>query len=87
MACVCLTAPPLQLSLHAIREGAADILVQLLTSPLPEIRAAAIFGLACLVHSCPDNAQQQQQQLAAMQAAALGEARGVCISLWCVRVH
>ncbi|PNH07533.1 Regulatory-associated protein of TOR 1 [Tetrabaena socialis] len=43
-----------ELSLHAIREGAADILVQLLTSPLPEIRAAAIFGLACLIHSCPD---------------------------------
>ena len=45
--------PPPQFSLHAIREGAADILVQLLTSPLPEIRAAAIFGLACLIHSCP----------------------------------
>ncbi|GLC71947.1 hypothetical protein PLESTF_001187700 [Pleodorina starrii] len=43
-----------EFSLHAIREGAADILVQLLTSPLPEIRAAAIFGLACLIHSCPD---------------------------------
>ncbi|KAG2445405.1 hypothetical protein HXX76_000027 [Chlamydomonas incerta] len=42
-----------EFSLHAIREGAADILVQLLTSPLPEIRAAAIFGLACLIHSCP----------------------------------
>ncbi|GLI58486.1 hypothetical protein VaNZ11_000217 [Volvox africanus] len=43
-----------EFSLHAIREGAADILVSLLTSPLPEIRAAAIFGLACLIHSCPD---------------------------------
>lgn len=57
---LCLTTGKLcedipEISLHAIREGAADILVQLLASPSPEIRAAAIFGLACLIHSCPDD--------------------------------
>lgn len=50
--------PSLQISLTAIREGAADILVQLLTSPLAEIRAAAIFGLGCLIHSCPEQHPQ-----------------------------
>ncbi|GFR43035.1 hypothetical protein Agub_g4039, partial [Astrephomene gubernaculifera] len=59
-----------EFSLHAIREGAADILVQLLTSPLPEIRAAAIFGLACLIHSCPDPGE------AAAAAAAAGVHHG-----------
>ncbi|KAL6753623.1 raptor N-terminal caspase like domain-containing protein [Haematococcus lacustris] len=39
------------ISLNAIREGAADLLVQLLTVASPEIRAAAVFGLGCLVHS------------------------------------
>lgn len=43
--------PWLQISLTAIREGAADLLVQLLTVASPEIRAAAVFGLGCLVHS------------------------------------
>ena len=38
----------------AIREGAADLMVQLLTVASPEIRAAAVFGLGCLVHSCPE---------------------------------
>lgn len=47
--------PPthLQVSLMAIREGAADLLVQLLTVASPEIRAAAVFGLGCLVHASP----------------------------------
>ena len=40
----------------AIREGAADMLVQLLTVPSPDIRAATVFGLGCLVHSCPEAA-------------------------------
>lgn len=40
-----------QISLLAIREGAADLLVQLLTVASPDIRAAAVFGLGCLVHS------------------------------------
>ena len=43
-----------QVSLMAIREGAADLLVQLLTVASPDIRAAAVFGLGCLVHSCPE---------------------------------
>ena len=46
--------PPHQVSLLAIREGAADLLVQLLTVASPDIRAAAVFGLGCLVHSCPE---------------------------------
>ena len=45
---------PKQVSLMAIREGAADLLVQLLTVASPDIRAAAVFGLGCLVHSCPE---------------------------------
>lgn len=43
----------MQIALLAIREGAADLLVSFLTMTLPEIRAAAVFGLGCLVHSCP----------------------------------
>jgi hypothetical protein len=50
---VLVLAAPLQISLTAIREGAADLLVQLLTVASPEIRAAAVFGLGCLVHSGP----------------------------------
>ena len=49
-----LTPLPRQISLMAIREGAADLMVQLLTVASPEIRAAAVFGLGCLVHSCPE---------------------------------
>ena len=44
----------------AIREGAADLLVQLLTVASPEIRAAAVCGLGCLVHSCPEVRRWQQ---------------------------
>ncbi|KAG2485410.1 hypothetical protein HYH03_015896 [Edaphochlamys debaryana] len=61
-----------EFSLHAIREGAADILVQLLTSPLPEIRAASIFGLACLIHSCPDPADPAHHGAAAGGAGGAG---------------
>ncbi|GAX72618.1 hypothetical protein CEUSTIGMA_g74.t1 [Chlamydomonas eustigma] len=43
-----------EISLMAIREGAADLLVNLLTVASPEIRASAVFGLGCLVHSCPE---------------------------------
>eukprot|EP00798_Chlamydomonas_sp_ICE-L_P024029 gene24029-9606_t len=43
-----------EVSLMAIREGAADLLVQLLTVASPGIRAAAVFGLGCLVHSCSE---------------------------------
>ncbi|KAG1677758.1 hypothetical protein FOA52_001070 [Chlamydomonas sp. UWO 241] len=43
-----------EISLMAIREGAADLLVQLLTVASPEIRAAAVSGLGSLVHSCPE---------------------------------
>eukprot|EP00798_Chlamydomonas_sp_ICE-L_P020688 gene20688-27484_t len=44
-----------EVSLMAIREGAADLLVQLLTVASPDIRAAAVFGLGCLVHSCSES--------------------------------
>jgi regulator-associated protein of mTOR len=43
-----------EISLMAIREGAADLLVQLLTVASPDIRAGAVFGLGCLIHSCPE---------------------------------
>jgi len=63
--------PLLQVSLLAIREGAADLLVQLLTMASPVIRAAAVFGLGCLVHSLPSTPQ------------AIEEARGPVRGLGC----
>lgn len=51
-----------QVSLLAIREGAADLLVQLLTMASPVIRAAAVFGLGCLVHSLPSASCVQTQE-------------------------
>ncbi|MEW5306106.1 MAG: hypothetical protein WDW36_008599 [Sanguina aurantia] len=60
-----------EIALLAIREGAADLLVSFLTMTLPEIRAAAVFGLGCLVHSYHSlNMQPSEDRLPAEQLIA-----------------
>ncbi len=63
-----------QVSLLAIREGAADLLVQLLTMASPVIRAAAVFGLGCLVHSLPSMPQTIEEVRAPVRALLWGQA-------------
>ncbi len=58
-----------QISLLAIREGAADLLVALIQGSAPEIRAAAVFGLGCLVYA-PGGATQDSAGVGAMMAAS-----------------
>lgn len=54
--CICLgklTDNQPEIARAAFDEGAADLLAGLLTAQLPELRAAAVFGLGSLMHSIP----------------------------------
>lgn len=58
-----------EISLLCIREGSTELLAGLSSFYSPEIRAAAVFALGCLIHSCPD-AQELAEGAAALGLAA-----------------
>jgi hypothetical protein len=53
-----------------VREGAPEILGGLLLMTPPEIRAAAVFALGCLVQPAPDGAVRQPELCMSEQAIA-----------------
>jgi regulator-associated protein of mTOR len=53
----------------AAREGAQDLLAGLLGAPLPELRAAAVYALGCLINPAP---RRPDLAAAAVAAAAAG---------------